>query len=104
LPSQLDFEFKKSTREYEAIGIESERIGDDLQRDVAPELCVTRPIYLTHPAHAEGGDDFIGAETSTGCESHRYFVGTRRFSSSVQYCTTMICGAAEVWSAPPLID
>ena len=36
--------------------------GQDLDRDVAPELLVTRAIHLAHPALAEFGDDFVGAE------------------------------------------
>src|SRR5882672_12276037 len=85
----------------EAIGIERERLWDDLQRNVATELRIARAIDLAHAAGAEGGEDLIRAETASGCESHHYFVGTRRFSSSVQCCTTMICGGAAVWSAPP---
>ena len=46
----------------EAIGIERERVGDDLQRDVATELRIARAIDLAHPARAEGGDDLIRAE------------------------------------------
>ena len=34
-------------------------------RDVAIELRIARAIDLAHPAGAEGGDDFIRAETST---------------------------------------
>src|SRR5258706_10865879 len=30
-----------------------------------------------------------------------YLIGTRRFSSSPQCCTTIICGGGEAWSVPP---
>jgi len=36
--------------------------GQDLDRDVAPELLVARAIDLAHSALAEFGDDLVGAE------------------------------------------
>ena len=52
----------------DAIGIERERVGDDLQRDVATELRIARAIDLAHAAGAEGGeDDFIRTETGAAC-------------------------------------
>src|SRR5207253_7200621 len=62
----------------EAIGIERERVWDDLQRDVATELRIARAIHLAHAAGADGREDLVRTETGAGCESHRYFVGTRR--------------------------
>jgi hypothetical protein len=35
-----------------------------------PELCVSRPIDLTHAAPAEQGQDFVSAEASVGTERH----------------------------------
>ena len=37
----------------EAIGIGGERLGQDLDRDVAPELRVARAVDLAHPAGPE---------------------------------------------------
>jgi hypothetical protein len=55
----------------ESVGVIGERIREDLQRDVAIEFRVTRPIHLPHPAFADLGGDFVDAETGTGCEGHR---------------------------------
>ena len=41
----------------QAIRIIRERVGQDLQRDVAIELRVARPIHLAHAARAERGVD-----------------------------------------------
>ena len=46
----------------EAIGVGGERVGEDLQRDVATELRVARAIDLAHAAGADRGDDLVGAE------------------------------------------
>ena len=54
--------FARETRE--AIGVERERLGQHLDRDVAIELRVRRAIDLAHAARADGGDDFVGSEAS----------------------------------------
>ena len=56
----------------EAIRIGGERRRQDLQRDVAIELCIARAIHLAHAAGADGGDDFIRPETSGGTDGHRF--------------------------------
>ena len=47
----------------DAIGVGRERLGQNLQRDVAIEVRVFRAIDLTHPASAEGGRDFVRSES-----------------------------------------
>ena len=47
-----------------------ERLGEDLDGHFALQLRIVRAIHLTHPAHAQGAQDFIGAETSAGGEGH----------------------------------
>ena len=47
----------------DAVAVERERLGQNLQRDVAIELCIARAIHLAHPAGPEGGEDFVRAET-----------------------------------------
>ena len=42
----------------------------NLDRDLALEVCVGRAIDLTHAARAERGQDLVRAETSAGRESH----------------------------------
>ena len=50
----------------EAIGIERERIGDDLQRDVASQFRIARPIHFAHAAGPKGGEDLVRAEADAG--------------------------------------
>ena len=47
-----------------------ERIPEYLQRDVAIQLQIARPVDLAHPARADLGDDLIRAETRAGSERH----------------------------------
>ena len=56
-------------------GSRGERSRQNLDRDVALELRVARAIDLAHAAGAEGGEDLVGPETSTGTEGHE--VGRR---------------------------
>jgi hypothetical protein len=43
----------------------------DLQGDVAIELRIMSPIYLTHAALTDEGDDFIGTKAGAGAQRHR---------------------------------
>ena len=43
----------------------------DLDRDVAVELLVPRPVHLAHPTGTQRREDLVGAETSSGCERHQ---------------------------------
>ena len=54
----------------ESIGIECERVGDDLQRDVETELRVTCRLHLAHAAGADGGLDFVRANTRPWGQRH----------------------------------
>jgi len=47
----------------EAVGIGCELVGEHLDRNVAIELRITRPIHLAHAARTERFDDFEGAES-----------------------------------------
>ncbi len=55
----------------EPVGVARERLGQDLDRDVAIELRVARPIDLAHAAFADLRGDFVDAETGAGSEGHR---------------------------------
>ena len=55
----------------EPIRIERERFGQDLQRDVAIQLCVARAIHLAHPACAERRLNFVGTELCARRQRHR---------------------------------
>ena len=44
--------------------------GEDLDRDVPIELCVLRPVDLSHAARAERREDLVGAETGARGKAH----------------------------------
>ena len=52
----------------DAVGVASDQLGKDFQRDVAAEPGVARAKHLPHAAFAEFGNDSIGAELCSGCE------------------------------------
>jgi hypothetical protein len=56
------------------IRIAGERLGQDLERDVAIELRVARAIDLAHAAFAKFRDDFI--EPDSGADLHRVSCGS----------------------------
>jgi hypothetical protein len=57
----------------EAVRIGSEGIRQDLDRDVAIQLRVTRTIHVAHAAAAKGGDDFVRAKSGASGKSHEQF-------------------------------
>ena len=61
----------------EAVGIVDEALRQDLQRDVASELCVLGAIDLAHPARAEGRQDFVSTEPRAGRERHSDLMRSR---------------------------
>ncbi|MGB7220680.1 MAG: hypothetical protein WBD07_17915 [Vicinamibacterales bacterium] len=58
-----DFGFALKTRQ--PLGVLGEGLWKYLDGDVALQAGITRSVDLTHPAGADGGDDFIRAEPST---------------------------------------
>ena len=50
----------------EPIGIGGKSLGKQLDRDVASELRVRRPVDVAHAARAEGRHDPVGSETGLG--------------------------------------
>src|SRR5262249_25617298 len=60
----------------EAIGICCERIGKDLQGDVAIELGIARAIHFSHPACPDRGENFIGAEPRACAQRHGRIEGS----------------------------
>ena len=63
---QLRFAFEAS----KPIGIEDEGLGQDFQRDAAVQRGVAGAIDLSHPACANGREDFVRAEADAGSERH----------------------------------
>ncbi len=50
----------------DALGIGGEQLGEDLDRDVAIEPCVSGSVDLPHAAGPEGGEDLVRAEADAG--------------------------------------
>ena len=63
-----DLRFALEPREPVRVG--RERLGQDLDGDVAIELRVARPIHFAHPAGAEGGEDLVRAEARASGQGH----------------------------------
>jgi hypothetical protein len=61
---RLAFEARKP------VGIERVALRQDLQRDVAIELRVTRAIHLAHPARTNRRKYFVRAEAGAEGNSH----------------------------------
>ncbi len=51
----------------QSLGIGREFRRQHLDRDVAIQPCVARPVHVAHPARADRRDDLVRAETGTGC-------------------------------------
>ena len=54
----------------ESVTIVDEGVGEDLQRDIAAELCIRRPIHPAHAAFAEEGDDVVVSEPVPDIHGH----------------------------------
>ena len=62
-----------------ALGVLGELRRQHLDRDVAAEAGVARPVHLAHAARADRGDDLIGAEAITGLHrAHPFGLTTSR--------------------------
>ena len=53
----------------QAFGVRCERVRQNLDRDLATERRVRRPIHFTHSANADAGDHFVDAEPGAGGKS-----------------------------------
>lgn len=60
----------------EAIGVAGERVGQDLERDIAIQLRIARAKHLAHAAFAELVEDAIGPERVTNQHRGPPGVGT----------------------------
>ena len=85
----------------EAIGIEREGVRHDLQRDLAIQLRVARAIHLAHAAGAEGGEDFIRADSGAGTEGQTLSIIRVRRQRGLDYSWWSGPGSSR-WRAPPL--
>ena len=55
----------------QAVGVRRERVRQDLDRDLAAERRVRRPIHLPHAAFADRRGDFVDAEPGAWSEGQR---------------------------------
>ena len=55
----------------ERIRVRRKQLGENLDRNVAVQLPIPRPVDLPHPARPERREDLVGTETSSGCERHQ---------------------------------
>ena len=53
------------------VGISGEHRRKNLDRHVAPEARVTRPIHLAHAGRAKLGSDLVWAESGASSQSHK---------------------------------
>jgi hypothetical protein len=54
----------------QAISIDAELGGQDLDSDVSAQTRISCPIDFAHPAAAQRGEDLVGAESSAGRQGH----------------------------------
>ena len=54
----------------ESVAIVYEGLGEDLQRDIAAEPRIGRPIHAAHAAFAEESGDIVVSEPSTDAHWH----------------------------------
>src|ERR1700736_2240490 len=64
------------------LGVSRHGRWQNLDGDVTVQPPVARAVHLAHPAGAESGEDFIGAESRAGSQSH----------SAVNYTGVLLLG------------
>jgi hypothetical protein len=62
--------------------VRDERVGQDLDRDSAPELRIASAIHLAHAAFTEQHEDFVGAEAVPTAT----VISPSPFDSPATYC------------------
>jgi hypothetical protein len=80
----------------EPVRVLRERLGQNLDGDVAIQLRVARAVDLAHPAFADRRSDFIGAETGAGGQSQSGMDHTGGTELSTPAVTG---GGSDTWSA-----
>jgi len=54
----------------ESVIIVDERVGEDLQRDIAAEVCIRSSVHSAHATFAEEGDDVVVSEPIPDVDRH----------------------------------
>ena len=76
----------------EPIGVERERLGKDLDRDIAIEPRVTRAVHLSHPAGADRRDDLKVSHVATRGEFHGSAGNAGILAGSPTHCGVLQSG------------
>lgn len=59
-----------AAKAQETVTVVRNGVGQDLQRDVAAEVRVSRPVHLAHAAGPQQADDLVDAEARARTERH----------------------------------
>jgi hypothetical protein len=71
------------------VGIVRQVLRQDLDRDVATEPRIARPVHLTHSPGADRSSDFVRAEAGTGNKRHgvdRRIIAVLAIGAATQRC------------------
>ena len=81
----------------QALGVSGERVRQDLDRDLAIQLRVRRPIHLPHAAFADLRGDFVDAEAGAGSEGQT----AGSIAVSVARTRSLLCNAVGFGNPAP---
>jgi hypothetical protein len=80
----------------QAVRVVCERVGQDLEGDVALELRVTGAVHLAHAAFTDLGGDFVHADARTGDEGQPQ----RDYMGEAASLVQSKAGIPSVWLMP----
>jgi hypothetical protein len=66
--------FRFALEARHALGIASERFRQNFDRHVALQFRVAGSIHFAHAARADGGQNFVGAQASSGSQGHGMWI------------------------------
>ena len=72
------------------VPIQGQGLRQNLDRHVAAELRILRPVYLSHPTRTQGRQDLEAAEASAGGECHEKTVTAILAASLVETCSVAV--------------
>ena len=70
----------------QVLRVTSHMVGQDLERHLAPQAAVPRPVHFSHPAGSERGKDFIRTKSCARDERHRVSTGGLRPDIRLMRC------------------
>ena len=57
----------------EPFRVSGDKVGENLDRDVAIQPCIARAVHLAHAPGAKGRKDLVWSESNSGGKSHPVF-------------------------------